>query len=315
MKNRKGRPDLSVIMLAPRDYGHIRDVVQSLGQQSAANKLELVIVVTSTGRLNLVRDDLEPFFAYQVVRMSRMDTPGEGKAAGVHYAEASVVAFLEDHTFPDPGWAEALIGAHRKNCGAVGPVMRNANPETKVSWSHFILFFSQWLEPVPSIEVESINWNSSSYKRDTLLEFGPELPGLLRAESIMQGELRKKGYRILIEPRAVIFHCNFTHVAPWFLELLNVGRVFANSRSRRWSALRRLGYCLGSPLVPFIRLARILPRAKRAGLNARLLWGIMPTLLLGVLVNTAGEVMGYATSGGVKDHYFDLTKYQRHWEG
>jgi hypothetical protein len=306
------QPDLSVVILAPRGYGHIRKVVQSLGQQSAANNLELVIVAPSNEQLALVSDDLEPFLNHQVLRISLMDTPGQGKAAGVLKANAPIVGFLEDHTFPASGWAEALIRTHRQDCAAVGPVIRNANPETKVSWSHFLLFFSQWLEPIPAGEVDSINWNSSSYKLNLLLEFGPELPRLLRTENNLQGELRKKGHRILIEPDAVIYHYNFSRLMPWFLELLNVGLVFANGRSLKWGILRRLGYCLGSPLIPLIRLARILPRARRAGLNARILWGIMPILLLGILVNTVGEALGYAINNGFKDHYFDLVRHQRH---
>jgi hypothetical protein len=38
-----------------------------------------------------------------------------------------VVAFAEDHCYPDQHRAEALIAAHRGPWAADGPAMRNAN--------------------------------------------------------------------------------------------------------------------------------------------------------------------------------------------
>lgn len=63
----------------------------------------------------------------------------EARAAGIRQANAPVVAFVEDHSYPDPDWAERLIEAHRKLWAAVGPVMMvNANPATMISWPIFL---------------------------------------------------------------------------------------------------------------------------------------------------------------------------------
>ena len=54
-------------------------------------------------------------------------------APGEHRSWRLVVAFGEEHCFPEPGWAQALIDAHREDYAAVGPAMHNANPDTIVS--------------------------------------------------------------------------------------------------------------------------------------------------------------------------------------
>jgi hypothetical protein len=38
--------------------------------------------------------------------------PGEDRSAGIGAARSPVIAFIEDHSVPDPGWAESLIEAH-----------------------------------------------------------------------------------------------------------------------------------------------------------------------------------------------------------
>jgi hypothetical protein len=42
-------------------------------------------------------------------------------------ARAPIVALAEDHAFPAPGWAEALIAAHRDPWAAIGAVIRHPN--------------------------------------------------------------------------------------------------------------------------------------------------------------------------------------------
>lgn len=47
---------------------------------------------------------------------------GPAYAAGVRSAGAAVVAFGEDHSFPERGWAQALLEALGAGIAAVGPL-------------------------------------------------------------------------------------------------------------------------------------------------------------------------------------------------
>src|SRR5262249_35044767 len=94
-----------------------------------------------------------------------------GHAAGVRRASAPIVALAENHSFPEPGWAAALIQAHRAapSRAAVGPELGNANPERAVSWAYLFSYFGRWAEPAAAGIVEVLPGHNPSNKRDILL--------------------------------------------------------------------------------------------------------------------------------------------------
>jgi len=309
MKTIANIPDLSIIVVAMNDCNSVHNLIEHLRDQTVVNKIELIILTAKESELILVGEEMEPFFGIQVSHVDSELSLGEIKAAGLSSANAPVVVFLEDHVFPETGFAEAIVKAHDEGWAAVGPVMRNANPVSKVSWAQFLIFFYPWVEPVYRIEVNQLTWNSSSYKKELLLEFGSDLPNLLRAESILQAQLRMRGHRIILEPNAVCYHYNFSRLKPWLLEIFNVGRVFAFHRSRNWGILRRLTYCLGAPMIPLIKLGRVLSHVKKVPLGKENLLKILPFMLLGLLVNASGEMLSYALGSAFEDFYFGLSEY------
>jgi len=52
------------------------------------------------------------------------------------------------------------------------------------------------------------------------------------------------------------------------------------------------------PLIPVVRLWRILPEVRRSARKYGLLPGVLPPLLLGLLVSATGELLGYAAGVG-----------------
>ncbi|MGV7222788.1 MAG: glycosyltransferase family 2 protein [Nitrospinales bacterium] len=309
MKMISDTPDLSIIVIAMNNCNSVHNLIEHLSDQTVADKIELTILTAHESELFFEGEKMELFFAIRISHVDSGLSLGEAKAAGLRLANSPVVVFLEDHVFPEAGFAEAIVKAHGKGWAAVGPVMRNANPVSKVSWAQFLIFFYPWVEPAYRQDMDQLTWNSSSYKKELLLEFGSELPNLLRAESILQAQLRMKGHRIILEPDAVCYHYNFCRLKPWLLEIFNVGRVFAFHRSRNWSILRRLNYCLGAPLIPLIKLGRILPCVRKVSLGEERLLKILPFMMVGLLVNAAGEMLSYASGSAFEDYYFRLSKY------
>jgi hypothetical protein len=61
------------------------------------------------------RDDL----VVRIVPEDRGRSCGEVMARAVHKARAPIVAFVEEHVLVLPGWAEAIVRAHARPCGAV----------------------------------------------------------------------------------------------------------------------------------------------------------------------------------------------------
>ncbi|MGH7588014.1 MAG: glycosyltransferase family 2 protein [Gemmatimonadota bacterium] len=289
---------LSAIVQAPHGFEAVRTTLRHLAAQSIARKMEIVLVAPSRVGLGADGDLLAAFGSWKVVEASGAPSGAAGYAAGVREAGAPIVVFTEDHCFPGPGWAEALLGAYANGCVAVGPVVANASHrESAVAWADFMLGYGPWLDPSPGGEVDYLPGHNSSYRRDVLLEYEPELEAWLEAESLLHWDLRKKGRRLWLEPAARTHHFNFSLVRPWLAATFFQSRTFAGRRMRDVGKPRRLAWAAASPLIPAIRLHRCvrdLGRCpERPGL-ARL----APALTVALVTSAIGEAAGYLFGPG-----------------
>lgn len=105
----KSPPDLSVILVTPDCYETIRQTIRSLREQTVRERLEIVIVAPAERTLGLVEKELEAFQSVRVIEFGEIKTLAAARVAGIRAASAPLLALGEDHAFPEPGWAEALI--------------------------------------------------------------------------------------------------------------------------------------------------------------------------------------------------------------
>jgi hypothetical protein len=260
--------------------------------------MELVLITPRAEDLRPDTEELNGFLAYQVVEVGRIQSIAYANSAGVRRARAPIVVLAEDHAFPAPGWAEALLKAHQGEWAAVGPVVRDANPRSVVSWADLLIAYAPWLYPGRAGRRDHLPGHNSSYKKDILLAYGPDLEAMLEAESVLHWDLRRKGYQLQLEPAAQVAHLNFGRLSSWLQAQYYSGRVFAASRGRSWNAGRRAVYALASPLIPFVRMNRIVEQTRESGSWNRVPNGVLPMLLLGLLVSALGELVGYCAGPG-----------------
>jgi Glycosyltransferase like family 2 len=289
-------PALSVIYVADA-LDTIRKTVRRVAAQGIAKRIEVVVVVPRGIHVSADDSDLAPLWGMQRVEIDSIDSMEWGRAPGIAAARAPVVVLGESHSFPEPGWAEALLAPFGEGWAAVGPVIRNANPSDAASWANLLLDYGPWLGGERR-EVSDLPGHNSAYRRAFLLELGDELPLLLEAEYLLHARLRARGHRLLLQPDARVRHLNLTRLGSILDERFNGGRRFAAARARSVSPLRRLAYVIGSPLIPAVRVRRILRDVQRFGLRAELAPHTLIWLLLGVVVATAGEVAGYVAGTG-----------------
>lgn len=134
-----GGPPLSVVLFTRGRYESIRKTIQYLREQTAREQLEIVIVAPSAEGLGLIESDRSGFRAFRVVEIGPFKSGARARAAGIRQATAPVVVLGEDHSYPDSGWAKALIEAHRQPWAAVGPEVLNGNPGSMLSWAQFFV--------------------------------------------------------------------------------------------------------------------------------------------------------------------------------
>jgi hypothetical protein len=278
--------------------------------------MEIVLVAPSAEKLRLEDSEIMDFHGFRVAEVGPIASTARARAIGVRHASADIVAFVEDHAYPAPGWAEALINSHKNGCAAVGPVMANANPQSSISWANFLIEYSPWLDPAKGGIADHLPGHNGSYKRKILLQYGDDLEIMLAAESILQWDLRGKGHCLYLEPKARTFHQNFSMPLSSISLRFHGGRLFAASRARCWPLWRRFVYTAGVPLIPWIRLLRIVRELRRPGRPTYLLPRVLPTLIAGLMVDAAGEMAGYAFGHGnamsrLSDMEFHRERYLR----
>jgi len=291
------RPLLSVVLATRERYSSIRKTVSCLRAQTACGQIELVIVAPSRSRLDLDEGQLSDFAGCQVVEIDSFESIGRANAEGIRHAKAAVVALAEDHCFPDPQWAARLIASHQGPWSAIGPSVRNANPQSSVSWADLFIGYSPWLAPAPSREAEFLPGHNTSYKRAVLLEYGDQLDSMMQAETVLHWNLRSKGHRLFLESTASVAHVNFSLWSSWLPVQLHSGRLFAATRALGKPLSWRILFTLGAPLIPVVRMVRIWGNLSSQELQRRFL-SSFHALAIGLLVDGVGQMIDYAFGVG-----------------
>jgi hypothetical protein len=286
------------VIVTPDRYETIGKTIGLLREQKVLDQLELVIVAPSRDIVDGHESELEGFRRTRVVEIGRVGSVAQANAAGAREASSPVVAFIEGHAYPEPGWAEALIRAHRQPCAVVGPVVSNANPQSLISRTEMLIGYGPWMDPAPGGTVAHLPGHNSSYKRDILLSYGEDLEILLAAETVMHWDLKAGGYKLCLEPSARISHLNASRFSSTLRERLNSGRLFAAVRARDWSPLRRAIYVGGAPLIPLVRFPRIVGQLRRSGGLEGWSPGMLALVLLELGVSAWGEALGYLLGRG-----------------
>ncbi len=288
-------PELSLILVTDR-FARIRATVRHLRAQEGHERLEVVIVTATEEELALEAEEVRGLAGVRVVALGTLLGYGHGIAQGVRAAAAPVVALGETHSFPQPGWAAALIARHADACAGVGPVVEGANPVGgPIARSNLLLDYGPWLRGVAGGAVDALPGHNSSYKRDVLVGYGEQLELLMEGEFLLHQSLRERGERLCLEPAAVTRHLQVNTLPMWPRERFAAGRAFSRLRARGWSRRRRALYFAAGPLIVPVRVRRILAASRAAG-TAGESPGTLAALVAGLVVQTAGEMAGLVAS-------------------
>jgi glycosyltransferase involved in cell wall biosynthesis len=295
MTMKKSCPEMSIILVTREGIKAIERTFQCVRNQTVCNTLELVIVVSRQNKLNIDPALLAGFFRYQLVEIEGIGSTGSALAAGVRAATAPLVVYAEEHTYPEPRWAEELIKAHREPWTAVGTVILNENPQRLVSWAHLFSNFGPWVEPVCGGECNRLPGHHTSYKRDVLLNYGDELDFMLESEGVLQKDLRAKGHRFYLPEGAKSRHVHISKFSSYVKAEFYGGRLYGSIRSKyeRWTFFHKIVYILGMPLVSMVLFMRVWKEVRRAG-RQRQLWPAIPLIITACCAHALGEALGYA---------------------
>jgi hypothetical protein len=257
--------------------------------------MELVIV--SPAQLpDVNRADLTNFAAVRFVQTEFRDT-GHPRAAGAQACSAPLIAFGEDHCFPEPNWAEHLIELYAGPWAAVSPAMSNANPGA-VSDADFLLNFGHSAHPLPEAASKKVPWHNTSYRREVLIGYGDRLPHMLEAELRIHQDLHRRGLAMFMAGSLPVHHVNLSRWGSYLACQYFGGRLYgaARAESGGWNTGRKLFYAAMLPLIPLRRAPEILGHAKRTGISRSPVF--LVACAAGLIASALGEVSGYVLGQG-----------------
>ena len=310
---------ITLVLAAMDSCREIQDVLSHLERQTIRDQVEIIIVCRSRDQLDDRTGLLEEDEGLRVIEGGTEIEIHDARALGVRASRCEYVATMEDHCFPEPQWAAAMLSRLEEGWTGVGSVFCPANPQTAIAQAMHLVCYGQWLAPARSREVAYIAGNNCAYRRDVLVARGNRLPLDLAVPSAMQVELREQGQRLFVDAAALVRHwdCSVWRGVP--TTFFALGRVIGYRRAMQWGRVRRVLMALAVPALAVLRWFRAVTPWWREKKRYRFSWGMPLWAAIMVLHWSAVEgwsyLFGSATSllkGGDIEH--DRQRFLREGE-
>jgi hypothetical protein len=275
----------------------VAELAAALAAQTTVDEIELVLVCVGDGEVSVPALDLR-------ARTVRAAGGRDARAAGIAAAEGDLVALGETHVVPSPDWAREVVDAHDRGADVVLPRMRNANPESALSWAAFLMDYGRYARAATA--TTAVPAYNATVRRALLLEL-PRLDEALRPGVALDAALRARGASVAQLTRATLAHVNVDQPVDWARERALGGLLLARARRAGFGAARRLGYALAWPLIAALLFGRAL-RAPRATAPS----ATVGALALGCGVSALAEAVGYVGPRGAGRAERRMLDYEMH---
>jgi hypothetical protein len=307
---------LTAVLVMPRGFGELAGALARLDAQTCRHLVEIVLVHTPARAAEIDAARFDGYRGLRLLTLDRIPTVASAFAAACEVANGDVVGLVEDHVLLDARWAEETLAAHGHDCAAVAPVMANGNPGTATSWANFLASFHEAIGGGAPGPVPCGPGHNTSYKRTVLRRYGAELESLYQSERAFHYRLQQDGHVIWRAPGVKLAHLNISRGWQCLRHAFLGGAMFGQYRGRRMGLGERAVRTAGAPLVPVVRLKRILVAARTAPVDMPVrAWGMLGLMLVG---HAAGEAVGYwALVEGIETRYefFELHRLECLREG
>jgi glycosyltransferase involved in cell wall biosynthesis len=253
----------SVIVPSYNSKSTIVQCLETLCNQKTEYLYEIVVVDSSNdGTVELIASR---FPAIRLYHLSQRTLPGPARNLGLSKALGDILAFTDADCVPEELWLNKMIRAQMDDkCAAVGGSVLNALRFNPVSWSGYLLEFSERLPNFPKRFVEILPTCNVSFKRRIFERYGVFSDDLWPSEDhLFSWRLVQAGESLLFNPDIQVRHIFRPHLRSFLQHQRRLGKASALARRRvelphAWLAEHPLRW-----MVPLIRLAVIEVRLAR----------------------------------------------------
>lgn len=160
---------------------------------------------------------LENFKDKVKILKSNFSGPSYARNLGVRHTEAEYVAFTDSDCIMDKYWLKELLRGLEKYPEAVACGGRQELPASATDFEKRVFLFmkrvgfiTDYIRRTKEFRILEVDHNASCnviYKREVFLKEGGFLEGLWPGEDVeFDYRLKKKGYRLVFNPQAVVYH-------------------------------------------------------------------------------------------------------------
>jgi hypothetical protein len=287
-----------VVTIGTRRWRAVRCLKALLAQESPP-EMEIIVMDHKPGLPLAGLEDRSPF---RFVSAAECVSIPAAKALGASHANYEVVAFLEDHCVPEPGWAAAVSRAFTNNpdIAACAYSFHNLNPVNWCSRSFLVMAYGPWMAPAASGPIPTPSWMNTAFRRH-ILEAETNLPREFSCEVLFQNKLRAAGAKFWQAGDAHVRHLNHPDLLGSCFDSGVWQRLLAGTKVEMggWGWPRRIFYALAAiPLSPGIITYRL---SRRLWQRPEMRGHLLSSLPLVFFVYTFGaffEAMGYIAGPG-----------------
>jgi|694.fasta_scaffold40666_5 hypothetical protein len=289
------KPLVSAVVVVGECRNRSQKALDALTSQTLIGRMEVVVVdLAGEGYHDLTFPEGSPVV---YIRKSPAVHWQDGRILGFQASRADIVAFSEEHAYPEPGWAEAILEAHRAgDWPIVGYAILNANPGSYWSRCGLMADYGRFTLPMRSGVKDSTSGNNIAFKRGFLIDMMREFGTYPFPDFILQERCAQKGIPMYVSAEAVTKHENFEGMRAFLMANFYYCHIMAGNRARfgGWSSGRRLLYCLATPWVATpLKTWRLADALKgRTGLFREFIL-TLPVTIITYIVSSLGESLGY----------------------
>ncbi len=299
------QPVLSVVITVVDGGEALRRCLGALAAQEAPPPLEVIVPFDDS--IAAVPETVTSFAGTRTLALGRCETqrPRETPAgrhelfdrrrsAGLAAARGAYVALLEDRCAPRPEWARTMVTLAAGGVGALGGAVASAARDRR-SWAEYFCDYGRYQPPFEAGERAYVTDVNVCYPR-SVLEQTRDLWFPRYHETTLHWALQGAGKPLWLDPRPVVEHARTGRPLGTMLrERFEWGRLFAVTRARETTRLRRALLATLAPVLPPVLYARLARRQLSTRATPREFVRATPIILLLLAAWALGEVAGYAT--------------------
>lgn len=286
-------PQLSVIIASPRDGQMLDRCLQALVPQTEGQPVEVMVV----GHVN-EKEALKTRYPDLIVYSFPAETPLPTLfGTGLRRATGTLMTLTDSTTIVADDWIASILNAPITTDSVIGGVVEPLPDQSATDWAAYFCDYGQFMLPRQAGTVEALPGNNIVFDR-ALLALGREYVEPEFWKTYWCCRLREKGIALRADPSIVVYNAKQYRFFPYLMRRFRHGRCFGGMRIEKLSSMERIFYVVGSPLLPFVFMLRIIRAIlpKRSHLTPFFL--TLPLTFVAVVSWSLGEWWGYMMGPG-----------------